>query len=44
MPIDGVAILRSPPPGLSLLAVRLPADLAKLAPAIIAQVERDASR
>jgi hypothetical protein len=43
LPIDGIAIFRSPPPGLFLLAVRLPADLARLAPVIIAQVERDAA-
>ena len=42
LPIDGVAIFRSPPPGLFLLALRLPPDLAKVGPAIIAQVEREA--
>ena len=39
--IEGVAIFLSPPPGLFLLAVRLPPDLARLAPAIVEQVERD---
>jgi hypothetical protein len=44
LPIDGVAIVLGPPPGLVLLAVRLSPDLAKLAPVIISQVERDAPR
>jgi hypothetical protein len=43
-PIDGVAILAGEPPNLLLIAVRLPADRAALAPAIIAQFERDAAR
>ena len=42
LPIDAVAIVLGPPPGLVLLAVRLPPDLAKLAPVIISQVEHDA--
>ena len=43
-PIEGVAILNGEPPDLIFLSVRLPQDLAGLAPVIIRQVEREKSR
>lgn len=42
-PIEGVAILSGDPPDLILLSVRLPKDLAGIAPAIVQQVERESS-
>ena len=43
-PIRGVAILTPEPMGLDLLSVRLPPELAALAPAIIHQVESDVAK
>ena len=43
-PINGVAILVGANPDLLLLSVRLPPDLASLAPPIIHQLEIDANR
>ena len=42
-PISGVAMLVGDPPDLVHLSVRLPPNLADLAPVIIQQVERDAA-
>jgi hypothetical protein len=43
-PIEGVAILIGETPDLLLLSLRLPTELSGLTPAIVAQVEREASK